>query len=169
MWRAVLVRPWYAEVCNRKPLLRVLRDVQVTGTLPSTPMLLRLIIILTLLVQQLALPAVAWSPAQVEECAETSCCQIVETKTCCGETGREMRCGKTGGRECLCGLEPADSEPAPEAPRPADRNEIAPILVALIGSVIELPTPARSQVPPAAPAVVRTHNETQAFLCIWRT
>lgn len=130
---------------------------------------IRLILILTLLVQQLALPAVVFGASQAEECVETSCCQVVETKTCCGETVREMRCGKTGGYECLCGLEPGDSEPAPEAPRPSERNDIVPVLVALIGSVIDLPTPIRSQVPPATPAVVRTHNETQALLCIWRT
>jgi hypothetical protein len=130
---------------------------------------IRLILILTLLVQQLALPSAVFAASQTEECVETSCCQVVETKTCCGETVREMRCGKTGGHECLCGLEPGDSEPAPEAPRPSERNDIVPVLVALIGSVIDLPTPIRSQVPPAAPAVVRTHNESQALLCIWRT
>lgn len=130
---------------------------------------IRLILILTLLMQQLALPAVVSAASQTEECVETSCCQVVETKTCCGETVQEMRCGKTGGRECLCGLQPGDSEPAPDAPRPTERNEIAPVLVALIASVIDLPTPIRSQIPPVAPAVSRTHNETQALLCIWRT
>lgn len=130
---------------------------------------LRLILILMLLVQQLALPAVVSGAAQAEECVETSCCQVVESKTCCGETVREMRCGKTGGIECLCGLQPGDSEPAPEAPRPAERNDIAPALVALVGSVIDLPRPVRAQAPPALPAIVRSHNETQALLCIWRT
>lgn len=130
---------------------------------------LRVILILTLLVQQLALPAAFSSAAQIEECIATSCCQIVDTKTCCGEMVREMRCGKTGGHECLCGLESGDSEPAPEAPRPTDRNEVTPVLVAPIGSVVDLPRLMRSQVLPAAPAVVRTHNETQALLCIWRT
>jgi hypothetical protein len=130
---------------------------------------LRLILILTLLVQQLALPVAMSSAAQAEECVESSCCQVVETKSCCGETVREMRCGKTGGDECLCGLQPGDSEPAPQAPRPTDRNEVAPALFALVGSVIDLPTPVRAQAPPALPAIVRTHNETQALLCIWRT
>lgn len=130
---------------------------------------LRFLLILTLLVQQLALPVVLPSAAQIEECVETTCCQVVETTTCCGETVREMRCGKTGGYECLCGLESGNSEPTPDAPRPPDRNEIAPILAALSGSVIDLPTPIRSQALPASPAIVRTHNETQALLCIWRT
>lgn len=130
---------------------------------------IRLILILTLLVQQLALPVAMSSAAQAEECVETSCCQVVETKSCCGETIREMQCGKTGGHECLCGLQPGDPEPAPEAPRPSERNEITPVLIALTGSVIELPKPARLQAPPATLALVRTHNETQALLCIWRT
>jgi hypothetical protein len=130
---------------------------------------LRCLLILTLLVQQLVLPVVLPSSAQIEECIGTSCCQILVTKTCCGETVREMRCGRTGGNECLCGLESGDSEPVPDAPRPPDRTEIAPILAALIGSVIEIPTPMRLPALPAAPAIVRTHNETQALLCIWRT
>ena len=70
--------------------------------------------------------------------------------------------------EDLCGLEPGDSEPAPDAPRPSERNEIAPILIALVGSVIEISTPVRLQAPPVSPALVRTHNETRALLCIWR-
>ena len=169
MWRTVLVRPWYAERCNRTPVLRVFTDESVTDMLPSTTMLLRFTLILTLLVQQLALPVVVSNAGQVEECVRTSCCHLVEKTTCCGETVREMRCGRTGGHECFCGVEPRDSEPAPEAPRPTDRNEIAPVLVTLIGVVIDLPTPVRSQIPPASPAIVRTHNETQALLCIWRT
>lgn len=129
---------------------------------------LRVLLILMLLVQQSVLPAAVSSVAQIEECVETSCCQVVETKTCCGETARETRCCKTGGHDCLCGLASGDSEPAPDAPPPPDRTEIAPIFAAPVGSVIDLPRPIRSQGPPAPPAIARTHNETQALLCIWR-
>jgi hypothetical protein len=130
---------------------------------------LRLVLILTLLVQQLALPAVGSSSGQVAACLEASCCLVVETETCCGGVVREMRCGKTGGSVCLCGLEPGDPEPTPEAPRPSERQELAPIVAALLGSAIDLPTTVASQAPPAALAIVRSHNETQALLCIWRT
>lgn len=129
---------------------------------------LRLFLILALLVQQLALPAAVSAASQAGVCVDASCCQVVEMKSCCGETIREMRCGKTGG-QCLCAVEPGNSEPVPNAPRPTDWNEIAPVLVGLRASVIDGLEPARLHALPAAPAIVRTHNETQALLCIWRT
>jgi hypothetical protein len=130
-------------------------------------MQLRLLLILGLLAQQLALP-LAISRAQADECDAISCCEVVETATCCGQVVREMRCGKTGG-ECLCGIRSGDSEPTPEAPRPQEQNDLSLILVAGANGLIESPLPTRTRVVWAPPASHRTHNEIQALLCVWRT
>lgn len=129
----------------------------------------RLLLILMLLVQQLALPAAASRAEGAEECIATSCCQVVETRTCCGDVVREMRCARSGGGACRCGVRPDDSDPAPESPRSPDRTEIGPIFVASIGSVIVGPASATVRAAHPAPAIVRSHNETRSLLCIWRT
>lgn len=131
-------------------------------------MRLRVILVLVLILQQLALPAAASSAAQAEECVATSCCQVVETTTCCGEAVREMRCGKTGG-QCYCGVQSDDPDRAPEAPRPAERSELNPVFVASVGSTFDLPKQVKPKAPLASPQVSRSHNDTQAILCIWRT
>jgi hypothetical protein len=130
-------------------------------------MTIRLILIVTILLQQLALPAVGSSAALGVKCDEPSCCRIIDTTTCCGEVVQEIRCGKTGG-ECLCHFQPDDSEPAPKAPRPTDRLETAPVFVTLVGNGFDVPVARHVRTLPASPAITRSHNETQALLCIWR-
>lgn len=129
---------------------------------------LRLLLILMLLSQQLALPTAASSAAQTEECVATSCCQIVETTTCYREVVREMRCGKTGG-QCFCGVQSDDSDQAPEAPRPTDRSELSSVFVAPVGDMIHTPTPVKAQSPLVSTTAELSHNQIQAILCIWRT
>ncbi len=127
----------------------------------------RLLLILALLIQQLALPVVA-TAAPSEDCLATSCCEVISTITCCGEVINEMRCGKTGG-ECLCGVAPDNGEPAPPAPRPHERTELGPLFVNVLSDVIDLP-PVLPTLPSATLQVrLRNHNETHALLCIWRT
>lgn len=128
---------------------------------------LRLLLILTLVAPQLALPVAMGSDPQ-GKCEATSCCVVVETTTCCGETVREMRCGTSGGR-CYCGVRPDDSRPAPQAPRPLKPNDVGPIFVAAIDGGLVAPAAVRVQRRWTTPAVHRTHNELRALLCIWRT
>ncbi len=129
---------------------------------------LRLLLILTLLVQQLALPVVASRSAPAQACDQTGCCQVVEATTCCGKNVRVMWCEKSGGNECFCGLAPGDSEP-PEAPRPSDRDEITSVFVAVRGGVVDVLRSHVTQAAPAPPAIVRSHHEIRALLGIWRT
>ena len=110
----------------------------------------------------------AISRAQAEGCEATSCCAAVETTTCCGQVVQEMQCGKTGG-ECLCGIKPGNSKQMPVAPRPQEQNDLSLIFVVAPNGEIELPVLTRTPPLWAPPAIHRTHNETQALLCVWRT
>ncbi|MCK4873857.1 MAG: hypothetical protein KAS72_14145 [Phycisphaerales bacterium] len=127
----------------------------------------RLLLILAILIQQLALP-IAIGRAEPAECAATSCCQLVETTSCCGETVLVHSCAKTGGA-CHCSDRPGDSEPAPKAPRPQRQHDLEPVFVAGPSSAVDSPTEAPAYVRLTCPAIHRTHNETQALLCIWTT
>jgi hypothetical protein len=128
---------------------------------------LRLLVILSLLFQQFTVSAVIGG-TQHAECTAGPCCGVVKTTTCCGEVIREMRCGVTGG-ECLCDHHPANTDPVPRAPRPQERNDVGPLFVAVLADVIDLAAPRRAERLPHRPVFHRTHNATQALLCIWRT
>ncbi len=130
-------------------------------------MLVRILLLLTLLFQQLALPG-AISTAHAADCLSTGCCDLVETTTCCGEKVLEHRCGRTGG-ECLCGVDSDDSEPVPSAPAPENRNDLVQAFITGISAGYDLPTAIHPHMPPVFWVIHRTHNETQALLCIWRT
>jgi len=131
-------------------------------------MAVRLLLILTLLVQPLTLGVASIRAGGDDTCVATACCEVLETTTCCGRVVSQMRCGKTG-RTCVCGMTPEDSTPAPETPRAPERTEMAPIFAAGVGIVLDVRAPALVCPRRTPPACRRTHNETQALLCIWRT
>jgi hypothetical protein len=127
---------------------------------------LRLLLSLVLVLPQLALPAAAAARTPARACAETSCCAAIELVTCCGTTVIEHRCGHSGGA-CLCGIDADDTAPAPKAPPAVDRLDLAGHFA---------PASLRSELARAGRRVVghpatghRSHNETRALLCIWRT
>lgn len=130
-------------------------------------MLVRVLLIPLLLIQQLALPLAA-SGAPAASCAVPSCCEIVETTTCCGEVIAEQRCGRTGG-ECRCEAAPEDTPPAPAPRAPGEQNDAGPIFLVRTARALDLLAPVRASARRAAPAIHRSHNETRALLCIWRT
>ena len=74
-------------------------------------MLPRLLLILTILVHQLALPGVVVASSS-EPCAEPACCAAVEVMTCCEERVVPAHC--TCGDDCAC-----RGSTSPDAPLPA--------------------------------------------------
>jgi hypothetical protein len=130
-------------------------------------MSLRLLLILTVLVQQLSLPAVLLGTG-AERCTTTGCCDVVQTTTCCGEVVEEMRCHKSGGA-CLCATSSHEPE-APALPGPPDRGDLVSLFIASAAGCMLEPVGATSvSVRPASMTIRRSHNETRALLCIWRT
>lgn len=130
-------------------------------------MALRFGLILVLLTHQLGLAAASvWRRGDV--CLAIECCEVVQRTSCCGEVIDESRCRKTGG-ECLCAAESDDDQPALPAPSQDNRVEIALTLVAPANVSFDgVSLMCIASLPPT-PSVHRTHNETQALLCIWRT
>ena len=133
----------------------------------SIVMPIRILIALALLLQQLALPAVA-SRTGDDTSDEASCCKLIETVTCCGDRVVERRCGKTGGA-CVCGVERDDESPIPAIPRSDQRGSPEIAFVAHAGNGFSPATASRACVRWTPLARHRAHNETQALLCIWRT
>ena len=113
-------------------------------------MLVRLAIVLALLLPQVVTSACL--PAEGQE--ETCCC----AGSCCG-AALERACG--------CG---GDQPVPPRAPVPSEGPQLSMTMLAAEAAVV-LDTP-----PAGVPVLeqdagprLRTHNETQALLCIWRT
>lgn len=131
-------------------------------------MRLQLILILTLVAQQIGLP-IAIAGANGAGCAAPSCCVIVTKTGCCGEVVVETECVEADGA-CRCDLEPGDSDTDPKAPHPQRNWRHAGPLFATsaIGQVFNLPQRALTWSRAMQPAPNSTHNETQALLCVWR-
>lgn len=133
-------------------------------------MLLRLLFALTLLTQQFALLPVLTARSDGIKCVMTACCVVVETTTCCGEAVSEVRCARSGGGACQC-VSPADPDSNVPTPATPESGESGPALFAAArtGFALPLDREMRSLGRSAMVAPGRTHNETQALLCIWRT
>lgn len=127
---------------------------------------LRFLLILTVLVQQLALPVMLLGAGE-DRCTATGCCDVVRTTTCCGEVVEEMQCRKSGGA-CMCAT--SSHEPAAPFAPGQDRGDLVSLFIAPpAGSTLEPIGASSVPVRPASMAIRRSHNETRALLCIWRT
>jgi hypothetical protein len=128
---------------------------------------LRILLSLTLLLQPLTLRGAADAPEAA--CDDTACCQVIETFSCCGQPVKQRYCSKSGG-ECRCGIGKDDSKSSPAAPPTPPRNDFtSQVFTAYTGPALVAPAAVRTLTPPALTGLHRTHNETQALLCIWRT
>ena len=115
---------------------------------------MRVLLVITLLLLQsvasIGVTRTVEAPASGGSCAcGTSCC-----------------CGV-----CTCQAGPDLPQRRPDAPPPRDGKEVAPFLALdQTGLEVRLVDPARHALrPKAEPAPTRSHNETQALLCVWRT
>ncbi len=133
------------------------------------PMPLHYLIILSLFLQQVLIPA-ALLGGGAGGCDTAACCVVVEATTCCGESVREVLCGKWGG-ECYCGLEAENSQPTTDLPRPNDRTETGPVLLAFESATASpvLPQAQARKRFASSSSPLHSHRETQALLCIWTT
>ena len=108
--------------------------------------------------------------AQSNEHGSTACCSTIETTTCCGQVAIETICARSGG-ECECAARPTD------LPAPAPISLFVQTLGQLYHQFPEL-VELSSFLVDEQPQVfargfdyttkLRTHNDTQAILGIWR-
>jgi hypothetical protein len=130
----------------------------------------RFLIILALAFQPLTLWLSSAHAATTRECAMISCCEVVVPVSCCGKPSGEQE--REHRLECRCGMSSNDDpEPAPNAPMPRSELGAVVVLVEFTGETIGEDA---SRAPRRAPEAVvlsalRTHNETQALLSVWRT
>lgn len=128
---------------------------------------LRFLVILSFLLQHMAVSFAAIG-AMRGDCEPSSCCVPVEVTTCCGEVAVEVQCGESMG-ECRCGIRSGESGPRPEAPPPASKTGFDLTGLSATSPTVVLTMPVRGSLNAAAPALPKSHNQTQALLCIWRT
>jgi hypothetical protein len=129
-----------------------------------------LLVILALVFQPLTLWLANGPLAPAAECAATSCCEVVVQASCCGEPLIEQE--QDHRDACRCGMSSNDDpEPTPNAPMPRTEVGAVVVLVELTGETIDedaARAPRRAPEPVILSAL-RTHNETQALLSVWRT
>ncbi len=136
--------------------------------------MIRFLVILALLWQPLTVfrTAASGAPGDGAHRCETSCCNVVERTTCCGERIFAEYCSKSGGA-CNCVSVP-DREPQPRPEVPLSRVTIELVIMASV----DRPALAWVSSDSARVSVLttswltvsgRTHNEHQSFLGIWRT
>jgi hypothetical protein len=131
-------------------------------------MFTRLALILVLIMPQLSLAAIV-TRRMPAECRATSCCEVVETTTCCGKRTVEVRCGMSGG-DCRCDQQPDRSDdPVPALPATDSTGLVFSLLPQ--NATVAFGRPERSRVNRAGATgpFVQPHNTRQAFFGLWRT
>lgn len=129
----------------------------------------RLLLILMLVWQPLALQAVG-APASLASMSDAmGCCKIVETVSCCGKPVIEPVCSMTGGA-CNCDAAPTQPEqPTPALPGSNSAERALATLSFDATSVAIVPLDSRLAKAGMQERPVRSHNTIQAVLGIWRT
>ncbi len=130
-------------------------------------MMRSLFLILTLLTQQLAL-GLAASAGQDQTREKTSCCETIVKVSCCCTRIERVQCDRNMVH-CTCGMDSQEPEPAPYSPTQDLRDATGMVFQATTGQTTRFPSIVRTRSSRATLVIHRTHNETQALLCIWRT
>lgn len=132
-------------------------------------MALRLLIILALVIQPLALGAGSWSCRAARDGAGEECCQVVAS-CCSGLPQRPVEihhCGKSA-ELCACGAR-QEQEPAP---LPATTRTAETLLAILPRALLValLPEPQRQMsISPARTTDLLSGRELRSYLCVWLT
>ncbi|MCA9292134.1 MAG: hypothetical protein KDA25_13460, partial [Phycisphaerales bacterium] len=134
---------------------------------------LRVVVILALLVQQLALPVALHAdgrPGAAPGPCGTSCaCASVTVRTCCGREITTHACGTSGG-PCRCAARSQERQDTPKIPSPSTRADFVGLHVTVAFAPFVLPRATASRARPGrAWIAARSHQEARARLGIWRT
>jgi hypothetical protein len=93
----------------------------------------------------------------------------VEMVSCCGLRVVRTHCGESVN-ECDCGMSPGEPAPTPDAPLPTQSRETQQFMPAPQATAMAWLPADSAQAPVRVQTVPpRSHSETQAILCIWRT
>ncbi len=130
-------------------------------------MLVRMLTILMLLIQPLALLEVKGQGSGGGEHGD--CCVSVVRVTCCGDEPVELvDCDRTFG-SCICEASPGDTPQVPWTPSRDSSGAILLFAGSSWGFASFHPVDARLSNPPAMVSTRGSHRQARALLCSWRT